>query len=52
MFANGQILKQMFYFADNKELIETVLFNQGALQEYIVTCCQAPEGGLIDKPGK
>ncbi|KAG7297921.1 hypothetical protein JYU34_018676 [Plutella xylostella] len=37
---------------DNKELIETVLFNQGALQEYIVTCCQAPEGGLIDKPGK
>ncbi|XP_045528587.1 protein farnesyltransferase subunit beta isoform X3 [Pieris brassicae] len=37
---------------DNKELIETVLFNQGALQEYIIVCCQSPEGGLIDKPGK
>lgn len=33
-------------------MIETVFFNQGALQEYILVCCQAHEGGLIDKPGK
>ncbi|XP_063387394.1 protein farnesyltransferase subunit beta [Cydia fagiglandana] len=37
---------------EDKELIETCLFNQGALQEYIVVCCQANDGGLIDKPGK
>ncbi|CAG9565506.1 unnamed protein product [Danaus chrysippus] len=37
---------------DDKEMIETVLFNQGALQEYILVCCQASDGGLIDKPGK
>ncbi|XP_063831321.1 protein farnesyltransferase subunit beta [Ostrinia nubilalis] len=36
----------------NKELIETVFFNQSALQEYITVCCQARDGGLIDKPGK
>lgn len=28
------------------------LFNQEALQEYILTCCQNPHGGLLDKPGK
>lgn len=37
---------------DNNELLESVLFNQGALQEYILICCQHPGGGLIDKPGK
>ncbi|CAG4954007.1 unnamed protein product [Parnassius apollo] len=37
---------------ENKEFVETVLFNQGALQEYIIICCQSPDGGLIDKPGK
>ncbi|KAJ0173600.1 hypothetical protein K1T71_010749 [Dendrolimus kikuchii] len=37
---------------DNKELIENVLFNQAALQEYIIICCQEKNGGLIDKPGK
>lgn len=38
---------------ENKELIEAVLFDQGALQEYIIICCQAlPGGGFIDKPGK
>ncbi|RVE40150.1 hypothetical protein evm_015199 [Chilo suppressalis] len=37
---------------DSKEMIESVFFNQGALQEYIINCCQAREGGLIDKPGK
>ncbi|XP_060562237.1 protein farnesyltransferase subunit beta-like [Ruditapes philippinarum] len=28
------------------------LFNQKALQEYILVCCQYPGGGLIDKPGR
>ncbi|KAF8781651.1 protein farnesyltransferase subunit beta-like [Argiope bruennichi] len=28
------------------------LFNQKALQEYLLISCQAPHGGLIDKPGK
>lgn len=42
-----------FLFSENKELLETVLFNQGALQEYVIICCQAlPGGGFIDKPGK
>ncbi|CAH2094579.1 unnamed protein product [Euphydryas editha] len=37
---------------DKKEMMETVLFNQGVLQEYIIVCCQAYDGGLVDKPGK
>lgn len=28
------------------------LFHREALQEYILICCQRPNGGLIDKPGK
>ncbi|CAG9764707.1 unnamed protein product [Ceutorhynchus assimilis] len=28
------------------------LFDERALQEYILICCQNPHGGLIDKPGK
>lgn len=28
------------------------LFDQGALQEYILICCQDLRGGLVDKPGK
>lgn len=27
-------------------------FNQQALQEYLLCCCQSPRGGLIDKPGR
>ncbi|KAF4521030.1 hypothetical protein B566_EDAN002525 [Ephemera danica] len=27
------------------------LFHQEALQEYLLICCQHPNGGLIDKPG-
>jgi prenyltransferase beta subunit len=39
--------------AENKELLtECWHFNQEALQEYVLYCCQHPEGGLIDKPGK
>ncbi|KAJ8399073.1 hypothetical protein AAFF_G00414520 [Aldrovandia affinis] len=28
------------------------MFEQQALQEYILLCCQNPAGGLLDKPGK
>ncbi|CAH1975928.1 unnamed protein product [Acanthoscelides obtectus] len=28
------------------------LFDERALQEYLLICCQNPTGGLIDKPGK
>uniref|UniRef100_A0A3B3Z849 Prenyltransferase alpha-alpha toroid domain-containing protein n=1 Tax=Periophthalmus magnuspinnatus TaxID=409849 RepID=A0A3B3Z849_9GOBI len=28
------------------------MFEQQALQEYILLCCQNPSGGLVDKPGK
>ncbi|XP_053553690.1 protein farnesyltransferase subunit beta-like [Bombina bombina] len=28
------------------------MFDQQALQEYILLCCQCPTGGLLDKPGK
>ncbi|XP_031842772.1 farnesyl transferase beta subunit [Nomia melanderi] len=28
------------------------LFNQEALQEYLLICCQHPDGGLLDKPGR
>ncbi|MEE6492844.1 hypothetical protein FKM82_016650 [Ascaphus truei] len=28
------------------------MFDQQALQEYILMCCQCPNGGLLDKPGK
>ncbi|XP_076759305.1 farnesyl transferase beta subunit [Xylocopa sonorina] len=28
------------------------LFNQEALQEYLLICCQHPRGSLLDKPGK
>nr|CAH7760194.1 unnamed protein product [Callosobruchus chinensis] len=28
------------------------LFDERALQEYLLICCQNPSGGLIDKPGK
>lgn len=31
---------------------KSLLFNQTALQEYILICCQHNDGGLIDKPGK
>lgn len=31
---------------------DCLLFNQNALQEYILICCQHNNGGLLDKPGK
>ncbi|KAK5648446.1 hypothetical protein RI129_003338 [Pyrocoelia pectoralis] len=36
---------------ENKEP-NYLLFDQGALQEYILICCQYPAGGLLDKPGR
>ncbi|EDV93491.1 protein farnesyltransferase subunit beta [Drosophila grimshawi] len=32
--------------------MDQTLFDVGAMQEYILLCCQKPNGGLIDKPGK
>ncbi|CAO1321505.1 unnamed protein product [Diamesa hyperborea] len=32
--------------------IDDLLFHREALQEYILICCQKPNGGLLDKPGK
>lgn len=32
-------------------LTENWLFNQRALQKYLIVCCQEKEGGLRDKPG-
>lgn len=32
--------------------MERWLFDQRALQEYVLLCCQEPQGGLVDKPGK
>lgn len=34
------------------ETPDCLLFNQSALQEYILICCQYNNGGLLDKPGK
>lgn len=31
-------------------ILKTPLFDVRALQEYILVCCQRPQGGLIDKP--
>lgn len=36
----------------NAHLMRKPFFDRGALQEYILLCCQKPSGGLIDKPGK
>lgn len=32
--------------------IDEMLFHRGALQEYVLICCQKPNGGLVDKPSK
>lgn len=43
-----------YYLYADKESLHPELwqFNQAALQEYILCCCQCARGGLIDKPGK
>ncbi|XP_035896245.1 protein farnesyltransferase subunit beta [Anopheles stephensi] len=35
-----------------QHIMDVSLFNRYAVQEYILICCQRPNGGLIDKPGK
>lgn len=37
---------------DSAVSAERWMFNQEALQEYLLICCQYPAGGLIDKPGR
>jgi protein farnesyltransferase subunit beta len=32
--------------------IDELMFHREALQEYVLICCQKPNGGLLDKPGK
>ncbi|XP_058059123.1 protein farnesyltransferase subunit beta [Anopheles bellator] len=36
----------------NQDILNVSLFHRLALQEYVMICCQKPNGGLIDKPGK
>lgn len=44
--------KVLFSLGKESLSMESWLFDQDALQEYILICCQDPSGGLIDKPGK
>ncbi|XP_071962198.1 protein farnesyltransferase subunit beta-like [Antedon mediterranea] len=37
---------------DNAVSTRCWMFDQNALQEYILICCQNVHGGLVDKPGK
>lgn len=47
------LLHKVLFSLGNESLsMEGWLFDQDALQEYILLCCQDPSGGLIDKPGK
>lgn len=38
--------------AQYRSHLKDPLFDRGALQEYVLICCQRPTGGLVDKPGK
>jgi protein farnesyltransferase subunit beta len=38
--------------AVGEDLCGWMTYNQRRLQQYILLCCQRPEGGLRDKPGK
>ena len=49
------IYKEIFLFSclDGSTVsAERWMFDQEALQEYVLLCCQFPAGGLIDKPGR
>ncbi|XP_013793080.2 protein farnesyltransferase subunit beta-like [Limulus polyphemus] len=50
----GEVLIWLYFIcSDNLTTsMEHWLFNQTALQEYLLICCQNTSGGLIDKPGK
>ncbi|PIO36468.1 hypothetical protein AB205_0168840 [Aquarana catesbeiana] len=48
-----QCVTEIFVFTGESTLSYTNwMFDQKALQEYILLCCQCPSGGLLDKPGK
>lgn len=42
----------MPFVGDETLSVSSWMFEQQALQEYILLCCQNPGGGLLDKPGK
>ncbi|XP_050510298.1 protein farnesyltransferase subunit beta isoform X2 [Diabrotica virgifera virgifera] len=44
------LIYSLLYDAENPP--KHHLFDNGCLQEYLLACCQNPNGGLIDKPGK
>ncbi|KAK8783654.1 hypothetical protein V5799_009983 [Amblyomma americanum] len=47
------LLHKVLFSMGNESLsMENWMFDQAALQEYILICCQEPNGGLVDKPGK
>lgn len=50
MYKFGKIVVCVFFLEDQTP--DCLLFNQSALQEYILICCQHNNGGLFDKPGK
>ncbi|KAL2082768.1 hypothetical protein ACEWY4_022586 [Coilia grayii] len=44
--------RALFREGDSTLSLTNWMFEQQALQEYILLCCQNPAGGLLDKPGK
>ncbi|XP_023996704.2 protein farnesyltransferase subunit beta [Salvelinus sp. IW2-2015] len=44
--------RALFKEGDSTLSLQKWMFEQQALQEYILLCCQNPAGGLLDKPGK
>lgn len=44
--------RALFKEGDSTLSMRNWMFDQQALQEYILICCQNPAGGLLDKPGK
>lgn len=51
--SNSSITEYLFcVLVGESVVLDEHLFSNKALQEYILICCQAPFGGLIDKPEK
>ncbi|GAB6021771.1 hypothetical protein CHUAL_004349 [Chamberlinius hualienensis] len=55
-FWQGGVFPLVHYYLlgedSNNVDMKSWMFHQGALQEYLLICCQSASGGLIDKPGK
>jgi protein farnesyltransferase subunit beta len=51
-FWQGSIFNIIAMSNQNYTYENELLYNQLALQGYILYCCQSPSGGLYDKPGK